>query len=150
MEQVEANEKVRIIGLGSYPKCLQGHFFAILSFIFKRIHYPIKEANNLNYLVGPQFVQYGLKAIYLTLSLLLTLLFTLPVPGHVLVQNPPSIPTLIVVYFYTLLTSSRFIIDWHNYGFTILALKSGPQHFLVKLCKRFYFLNFQSNNQSYF
>lgn len=54
----------------------------------------------------------------------------------ILNQNPPSIPTLAVVFIYAKFLDTKFVIDWHNYGFTILALKSGSQHILVKICKR--------------
>lgn len=42
----------------------------------------------------------------------------------VLVQNPPSIPTLGASRFFVLFTcpSARLIIDWHNFGHSILAL----------------------------
>lgn len=42
-----------------------------------------------------------------------------------LVQNPPSIPTLGVAQFFTtwLRPGTKLIIDWHNFGFTILAMK---------------------------
>jgi beta-1,4-mannosyltransferase len=41
---------------------------------------------------------------------------------------------------------TQFIIDWHNYGFTIMALKSGPENILVKICKKFEVLFGQKSN----
>lgn len=37
-------------------------------------------------------------------------------------QNPPSIPSLFVAWFVCRLRGSKFIIDWHNFGYTILKL----------------------------
>lgn len=50
-------------------------------------------------------------------------------------KNPPSIPTLPVLWLYCLFTRIDLIIDWHNYGFTILALTLGENHRLVSLCR---------------
>ncbi|GAB7355391.1 hypothetical protein MBLNU459_g5912t1 [Dothideomycetes sp. NU459] len=50
-----------------------------------------------------------------------------------LVQNPPSIPTLIVAQAICFFRNTRLVIDWHNFGYTILALKLGSGHPLVKL-----------------
>jgi beta-1,4-mannosyltransferase len=117
MSQIESNPMIRIVKLNTFPKWLEA---------------------------GPKMVQYILKALFLCLNLLVSLLFeTLvrgrSVPKFVLVQNPPSIPTLGVVYLYAKCLSSQFIIDWHNYGFTILALKNAGQQqsLLVKICKNF-------------
>lgn len=45
-------------------------------------------------------------------------------PTVVLVQNPPSIPTLGVARFVTLWTfpGCKLLIDWHNLGYSILAM----------------------------
>ena len=51
-------------------------------------------------------------------------------------KNPPSVPTLGLVYLFSKFTGSKFITDWHNYGFTIMALKSGPKNILVRICKK--------------
>lgn len=50
-----------------------------------------------------------------------------------LVQNPPSIPTLLVAQFVCLVRNTRLVIDWHNFGYTILAMRLGETHPLVKL-----------------
>lgn len=45
-------------------------------------------------------------------------------PTVVLVQNPPSIPTLGVARFVTLWTfpGTKLVIDWHNLGYSVLAM----------------------------
>ncbi|PYI20055.1 hypothetical protein BO99DRAFT_481392 [Aspergillus violaceofuscus CBS 115571] len=54
-----------------------------------------------------------------------------------LVQNPPSIPTLAIATLTSLLRQTSLIIDWHNFGYTILALKLGDAHPLVRLSQRY-------------
>ena len=34
---------------------------------------------------------------------------------------------------------ARLIIDWHNYGYSMLALKHGVNHWIVHLCQRYEF-----------
>lgn len=50
-------------------------------------------------------------------------------------QNPPGLPTISVAWFVCTLRGSRLIVDWHNYGYTIMALSHGPRHPLVRLAK---------------
>ena len=52
----------------------------------------------------------------------------------VLVQNPPSIPTLLVAYLYTRFKNAKFMIDWHNLGFSMLENKHLQS--LVRLYER--------------
>lgn len=50
-------------------------------------------------------------------------------------KNPPSIPTLALVWLVGTLRGSKIIIDWHNLGYSILALNLGSGHIFVKLAK---------------
>jgi beta-1,4-mannosyltransferase len=50
-----------------------------------------------------------------------------------LVQNPPSIPTLAIASLLCFLRNTSLVIDWHNFGYSILTLKLGPKHPLVKI-----------------
>jgi beta-1,4-mannosyltransferase len=59
---------------------------------------------------------------------LLGVLLTMPAPRAVLVQNPPSIPTLAVVWLVCALRRARMVIDWHNFGYTVLGLGLGERH----------------------
>ncbi|CUA77471.1 beta-1,4-mannosyltransferase [Rhizoctonia solani] len=59
----------------------------------------------------------------------------MPTPEYILVQNPPSIPTLVLVQLVCWLRECKLIIDWHNLGYSILALRLGEKHKLVKLAK---------------
>lgn len=52
-------------------------------------------------------------------------------------QNPPSIPTLLIAQIICFLRNTRLLIDWHNFGYSILALRLGKSHPLVRI-SRFY------------
>lgn len=67
------------------------------------------------------------------LSLFAQLLGCYPWPALVLVQTPPAIPTLGIVRCACALNGSRLVIDWHNLGYTLLALKLGPRSVLVRV-----------------
>ncbi|KAK4199989.1 family 33 putative glycosyltransferase [Triangularia verruculosa] len=75
------------------------------------------------------------KVIYQILHLTYLLLYLLPPSAWLLVQNPPSIPTLAVAGLSCRLRNTKLIIDWHNYGWTILSSTKGPSHPFVKLSK---------------
>jgi beta-1,4-mannosyltransferase len=52
-------------------------------------------------------------------------------------QNPPSIPTLIIALIVCFLRNTHLIIDWHNYGWTILAGTRGALHPFVRISKAY-------------
>lgn len=54
-----------------------------------------------------------------------------------LVQNPPSIPTLAVASLVCFLRRTSLVIDWHNFGYSILAMKLGDSHPLVRISERY-------------
>jgi beta-1,4-mannosyltransferase len=56
-------------------------------------------------------------------------------PGLVLVQNPPHFPTLLVARLSLRKRGARFVIDWHNLGYTLLGLRLGAWHPLVRLAR---------------
>ena len=61
----------------------------------------------------------------------------LPQPNLVLVQNPPAFPTLLVTWFSLRRRGVRFVIDWHNLGFTLLRLRLGQWHPAVRFARWF-------------
>nr|XP_058955260.1 chitobiosyldiphosphodolichol beta-mannosyltransferase-like [Pocillopora verrucosa] len=88
----------------------------------------------------PKLLFYALKAIIQFFQLFVTLLSCGSQCTHLLVQNPPAIPSLAAAWFVSLLCGSKFVIDWHNYGFTILALGvKNTEHPLVKVAKWYEF-----------
>ncbi|RLN96850.1 hypothetical protein BBJ28_00008721 [Nothophytophthora sp. Chile5] len=79
-----------------------------------------------------------LKALVQLVQLLWLLLVAVGPVDLVLLQNPPTyvagvIPTFVVAWLCCRLKGARFVIDWHNLGFSILALSLGASHPFVKL-----------------
>ena len=60
------------------------------------------------------------------------LLVTLPRPDLLLTQNPPSFPTLAVARAVARARGTRWIVDWHNFGADMLALRLGQPHPAVR------------------
>nr|CAD7459933.1 unnamed protein product [Timema tahoe] len=89
--------------------------------------YQFQETEDL-----PRLLSYILKTVWQSVVLLLALLCKRR-SHHVLVQNPPAIPTLAICWLYCLVARANLIIDWHNYGYSILALNLGDRHSLVRL-----------------
>lgn len=78
----------------------------------------------------PRLLGYILKVIWQSISLFLALLLKRR-SHHVIVQNPPAVPALAICWLYSVLVFANYVIDWHNYGHTILALTLGQKHKLV-------------------
>ena len=74
-----------------------------------------------------------LKVFLQVVSLWQTLAYRTRPAEWLLVQNPPSIPTLLLAVSVCFLRGTKLIIDWHNFGYTILGLKLGGQHPLVRI-----------------
>ncbi|KAF9056405.1 beta-1,4-mannosyltransferase [Panaeolus papilionaceus] len=77
-----------------------------------------------------------IKVAQQVISILYCLLVWIEIPPEfILIQNPPSIPTLALVKLVGYLRGSKVIIDWHNLGYSILALKLGESHIFVRIAK---------------
>jgi len=61
----------------------------------------------------------------------------LPKPDLVLVQNPPAFPTLQVAWLALKRRHVRFVIDWHNLGYSLLQRRLGQWHPAVRLARWF-------------
>ncbi|KAA8913328.1 glycosyl transferases group 1-domain-containing protein [Sphaerosporella brunnea] len=74
-----------------------------------------------------KFIIYApFKAIFQLASLLQMLLYDIPdTAGYLLLQNPPAIPTLAVAKLVTVLRGQKLVVDWHNFGYSILGMKLG-------------------------
>ena len=82
------------------------------------------------------FVLYGpLKVLFQIYTLLWVLGCKTQTSKWMLVQNPPSIPTLFVAFVICIVRGPNMIIDWHNFGYSILALKLGKTHPLVRISR---------------
>ncbi|KIY45287.1 mannosyltransferase [Fistulina hepatica ATCC 64428] len=78
------------------------------------------------------------KIVHQIVSILAELLINIPrAPEFIIVQNPPTIPTLALVWIVSTIRGSKVIIDWHNLGYSILALKLGREHLFVRIAKWF-------------
>ncbi|KAG5646867.1 hypothetical protein DXG03_001943 [Asterophora parasitica] len=79
-----------------------------------------------------------IKIVHQVASILFVLLVQIHKPPEfILVQNPPTIPTLALVWLVGRVRGSKVIIDWHNLGYSILALKLGSNHPFVKIATWF-------------
>ncbi|KNG89780.1 chitobiosyldiphosphodolichol beta-mannosyltransferase [Aspergillus nomiae NRRL 13137] len=108
---ISSDPRISIVALPPHPACLQ-------------------TSNKLLFLVfGP------LKVLFQVVCLWWSLAYRTRPVKWLLVQNPPSIPTLAVASLTCFLRQTNLIIDWHNFGYSILALKLGNGHLLVKLSK---------------
>jgi beta-1,4-mannosyltransferase len=58
-------------------------------------------------------------------------------PGRILVQNPPSFPTLAASWMAARILRVPLMIDWHNFGYTMLGLRLGPTNRLTRLAARY-------------
>ncbi|KAI9725420.1 MAG: mannosyltransferase [Chrysothrix sp. TS-e1954] len=81
-----------------------------------------------------------LKAIQQALTLFVALLYHRRSSKYIIVQNPPAIPVLAIAIIVGWLRNSKLVIDWHNLGYSLLALRfpgRGESHPLVRIA-RFY------------
>ncbi|KAI7204779.1 glycosyltransferase family 33 protein [Hortaea werneckii] len=90
--------------------------------------FPYQTKNKLFFLLlAPLKVAWQIQALYHALG------YRTQAAKWMLVQNPPSIPTLLVAQILCFFRRTKLVIDWHNFGYSILALRLGDQHPLVRL-----------------
>lgn len=83
-------------------------------------------------------ITYAIVAVFDTLRVSLRLwrvLRHLERPDLVLMQNPPAFPTLFVSGFVLRRKSVRFVVDWHNLGYTVLRQRLGRWNPAVRLAR---------------
>jgi len=57
-------------------------------------------------------------------------------PDVVIVQNPPAFPTLLVTWLAVGISRNvRFVVDWHNLGYTLLQKRLGRWHPAVRAAR---------------
>lgn len=81
------------------------------------------------------FVAHGLWRVVRQAVGLRRLLVALPRPDLILVQNPPAVPTLMVAASVARARGARLIVDWHNFGYAMLAQRLSPTHLAVRLAR---------------
>ncbi|KAH6571147.1 hypothetical protein BASA60_003528 [Batrachochytrium salamandrivorans] len=105
------------------------------------------SAINVRFLPTPQRIRTDYKMVFIfmgiwrsvsqMISLLWILLWTVPKPEYILVQNPPAIPTLVATKFITFILGVRLIVDWHNFGFSLMSEKFSKNKILFNILKRY-------------
>ncbi|RLV90706.1 Chitobiosyldiphosphodolichol beta-mannosyltransferase [Spathaspora sp. JA1] len=84
------------------------------------------------------FVLFALVKVVVQVKQIFQLLFANGDSDYILIQNPPSIPLLLIIIVYIAIfnRNCKLIIDWHNLNYSILNLRyQNLNHPLVKLVK---------------
>ncbi|XP_070269145.1 chitobiosyldiphosphodolichol beta-mannosyltransferase [Myotis yumanensis] len=125
----------------SLTKC--GFFVTFLGFCNSKPHDELLQSDRIRIVpltelerlaVGPHILQYGVKVVFQVVHLLWKLMCTEPA-AYIFLQNPPGLPAIAVCWFVACLCGTKLVIDWHNYGYSIMGLVHGPSHCLVLLAK---------------
>ena len=77
-----------------------------------------RDGSTLRFLLGA-----GLRLVRQHLQLARLFWCSTPGADAIVVQNPPSAPVLAMAWLASRLRGGRFIIDWHNLGHAMLALR---------------------------
>ncbi|KAI9308091.1 chitobiosyldiphosphodolichol beta-mannosyltransferase-like protein [Cunninghamella echinulata] len=78
------------------------------------------------------------KAFFISLQLLWTMGCITQYPDFVFIQNPPAIPTLFIAKFVATIRQAWLIIDWHNFGYSVLGTNiKNKNHPVVKFAKKY-------------
>jgi beta-1,4-mannosyltransferase len=99
-----------------------------------KIHYLHQYRNNSN-ASGFKYIIIGILKVLSLVSQLMVVFCRIPKSRICLVQTPPAIPTLAIFQIYCLVMSTKLIIDWHNFGYSIMALSKGK--FIVKIAEMY-------------
>lgn len=108
---------------------------------------PVLDACNvhLHYLAPPPpwvarlpgLLSLAAKGALQALAMLWAVLMSLPRPGAILMQNPPAIPVMLVLWVAALRHRAALVIDWHNLTYSVLALKHGHRRWLISVAKAY-------------
>lgn len=104
------------------------------SLLASRQHCRIHELSEVPVTNFPPKLKYAFKAIWQSLSLIIALL-SIQRPQFLLVQNPPGVPTLFICYLFCKIMRCKFVIDWHNYSYSILALSANENSLIVRVAR---------------
>ena len=96
-----------------------------------------KIINNLsNFLPRFLFILTSFFKIIFQIFSMFFILIRIPKFEFLILQNPPGIPSMFICWIVCKLRSAKFIIDWHNYGYTILKVNNRP-NFIVKIAEKY-------------
>lgn len=102
---------------------------------------PLVELNGIAnpprlFMLLPWIFRAPIRILWQVLSVLKIVVWDVEEHSEVLiVQNPPSIPTLALAKVIAWFTGTRIIIDWHNTGYSILAMRVGEGSPLCSIAK---------------
>ncbi len=83
----------------------------------------------------PGLLRLALKVVHQLLAMLWIMMVQLPSPSNILMQNPPAIPTMMLCWLAARRHGASLVIDWHNFGHSIMALKHDTRGSLVRLAR---------------
>ncbi|XP_057605947.1 chitobiosyldiphosphodolichol beta-mannosyltransferase isoform X2 [Hippopotamus amphibius kiboko] len=121
----------------------RGFSVTLLGFCHSRPHDELLQSDRIRIVsltelqrlaVGPHILQYGVKVVFQAVHLLWKLMCREPA-AYIFLQNPPGLPAIAICWFAGCLCGSKLVIDWHNYGYSIMGLVHGSGHPLVLLAK---------------
>ena len=86
---------------------------------------------------APFIAAAAVRSLWLAIRMTWLLLFSLPRPHTILVQNPPAVPAALLARIAARLRGAALIVDWHNLSGAMLAVRLGERHSLVRAIERF-------------
>jgi beta-1,4-mannosyltransferase len=110
--------------------------------------YYISENNPLKKLPRFMFLLAALIKVLLQVFNLLYTLFTIPNFKFLILQNPPGIPAMYICSLVCFMRRAKFIIDWHNYGYTILECNK-RNRLICKLARAYEYLYAHSSHLNF-
>jgi beta-1,4-mannosyltransferase len=110
--------------------------------------YYINENNPLKRLPRFLFILAALVKVLLQVINLFYILLTIPRYKFLILQNPPGIPAIYICAVVCFLRRAKFIIDWHNYGYTILECNKRNK-LICKLAKAYECLYSKSSHLNF-
>jgi len=78
----------------------------------------------------------ALRSLWLAIRTAWLLVWAVPRPRLILVQNPPALPAGVIAALAARLRGAGLIVDWHNLSSAMLALRVGPEHRLIGAMER--------------
>jgi beta-1,4-mannosyltransferase len=126
----QAGQEVHVVAFAGAAPCA-----AVASCAAIRLHALPSPPALLSRL--PRALALPLKALLQLLSLLYALLWRTPFCSTLLLQTPPCIPTFAACQLACALRGARLVCDWHNFGYTLLALSLPPRSLLLRLAERY-------------
>jgi beta-1,4-mannosyltransferase len=110
---IQASRLINIVPLTAFPKRFQS------------------QNRLLFLLVAPLKIMWQVWSLYYALG------YRTRACKWLLVQNPPSIPTLFIAQWICYFRKTKLVIDWHNFGYSILALRLGKDDPAVRMARRY-------------